>query len=132
MNADTLTIEHEPTRVRVLFAGHEIADSDDVLTLQEPGRPPVRFFPQSDVAMVFLRQTNTRASSPTLGKARFYTIYRDQKIVDDCCWSLEEPTPAVAHLADRIAFLSEHFDFEIEGRSVSETEALGFQDHTIA
>ncbi|MES2033270.1 MAG: DUF427 domain-containing protein [Pseudomonadota bacterium] len=133
MNAvdPTLLITREPIRVRVLFAGHEIADSDDVLVLQEPGRPLVRFFPRLDVAMVFLSKTLNKEYSSTLGTATFFTVYRDQKIVDNCAWSLEAPSPAAQELTDRIAFLSEHFDFEVEGHTVSETEALGFSRHSI-
>ena len=127
----SLSIERETTRIRVLFAGHEIADSDDVLALQEPGRPLIRFFPRLDVAMVFLRKSGAKGRSETLGDASFFTIYRDQKIIDNCAWSLEEPSPAARLLTGRIAFLSEHFDFEVEGRTVSETEALGFSRHSI-
>jgi uncharacterized protein (DUF427 family) len=99
-------------RVRALFSGHDIADSDDVLVLHQPGRPIVRYFPRKDVAMVFLRQTDKTSDSPTKGRAVYFTIDRDQYIVDNFAWSYEQPLAPFGELAGRIAFFPEHVEFQ--------------------
>lgn len=114
------TIRRDDRRLRVLFADHEVADSHDVLVLREPGQPPVFYFPRADVAMMFLGETDRRTVSPTKGEARWFTIYRDQHIVENAIWSFEHPLPGFEAIAGRIAFLPKYFDLESEGHSPDE------------
>lgn len=115
-------IVRERTRVRVLFEGHDIADSDDVVVVREAGHPPVRYFPRKDVFMVFLSQTDKVTRNPDKGDARYFTIYRDQHIVDNMAWSYETPNAPFADIAGRIAFYPEHVEFQADGHSPAETE----------
>jgi uncharacterized protein (DUF427 family) len=115
-------IVRERTRMRVLFEGHDIADSDDVVVVHEAGRPPVRYFPRKDVFMIFLRQTEKITRNPDKGDARYFTIYRDQHIVDNVAWSYETPNAPFAAIAGRIAFYPEHVEFQVHGHSAAETE----------
>jgi hypothetical protein len=78
-----ITLERERTRVQVLFEGHEIADSGDVLVLTEAGYPPVRYFPREDVQMMFLRRTDKITHCPYKGDASYFTIYRDRQIIEN-------------------------------------------------
>ncbi|WP_165187483.1 DUF427 domain-containing protein [Caulobacter soli] len=121
--APTFTLVHEPTRVRALFEGHDIADSDDVIALREAGHPPVYYFPRKHVFMVFLSQTDKVTHDPDKGDARYFTIYRDQHIVDNVAWSYEAPNAPFAAIADRVAFSPAHVEFQVHGRSAADTEA---------
>jgi uncharacterized protein (DUF427 family) len=131
----TFDIVRERTRVRVLFEGHDIADSDDVVVVRETGRPPVRYFPRKDVFMVFLRQTDKVTRNPDKGDACYFTIYRDQHIVDNVAWSYETPNAPFADIAGRIAFRPEDVEFQADGHSAADTEIadegvdIGGQDH---
>ena len=118
----SITIARERIRVRVLFEGHDIADSDDVVVVHEAGRLPVRYFPRKDVFMVFLRQTDKVTRNPDKGDARYFTIYRDQHLIENMAWSYETPKPAFADIAGRIAFYPEHVEFQITGHTAAETE----------
>lgn len=128
-------IIREGTRVRVLFEGHDIADSDDVVVVRETGHPPVRYFPRKDVFMVFLSQTDKVTRHPDKGDARYFTIYRDQHIVDNVAWSYAAPKAPFADIAGRIAFRPEHVEFQVHGYSAAETELedegvdIGIQEH---
>lgn len=104
-------------RARALFEGHDIADSADVVVVRDPGRPPAYYFPRKDVFMVFLRETDKVTHNPGKGEARYFTIYRDQHIVDNVAWTYEAPPPAFAAIAGRIAFHPAHVDFQVEGHS---------------
>ena len=121
------TIERDPRRIRVLFSNHEVADSDDVLVVREPGRPPVRYFPRRDVAMIVLGRTQHRTQSVTKGEATYFTIYRDGHVAENAAWSFEAPPPPFHPIAGRIAFQPVHFEFAAEGHTSAdwELEAMG-------
>ncbi|CAN7485772.1 DUF427 domain-containing protein [Caulobacter sp. LjRoot300] len=118
-----ITCAKEPGRVQVLFEGHSIATSDDVLVLREAGHEPVRYFPREHVAMAFLGKTDKVTHCPYKGQASYYTIMRDRQIVENAVWSYEDPLPGMGRIAGRLAFYPEHFDFQVGARSASDTEA---------
>ncbi len=128
MNAPTsdhpITCSREAGRVEVLFEGHEIADSADVLLLQEGDYAPVRYFPRSDVAMAFLQKTAKVTHCPYKGDATYYTISRDKQIIENAVWSYETPLSGVRQIAGRLAFYPEHVEFKRAGLTPNETRAL--------
>ena len=113
----------EPGRVQVLFEGHSIATSDDVLVLREEGHDPVRYFPREHVAMAFLKKTDKATHCPYKGQASYYTIMRDRQIVENAIWSYEAPLPGMGQIAGRLAFYPQHFDFQVGAQSAADTEA---------
>lgn len=119
-----IILEREPARVRVLFEGHEIADSGDVVVLREAGYPPVRYFPRDDVRMMFLRRTDKVTHCPYKGDAAYFTIYRDGKVIDNAVWSYEDPHPAAGPIGGRLAFYPQHVEFEVGAQTAAETEAV--------
>jgi len=119
-----ITCARESGRVRVLFEGHEIADSDDVLVLREADYPPVRYFPRGDVAMAFLRKSDKTTRCPYKGQATYYTIYRDRQIIEDAVWSYESPLQGMDRLAGRLAFYPQHVDFQNDALSPAEPAAI--------
>ncbi len=104
-----------PKRIRVLFNGHELADSGDVIALEEAGHDPVWYFPKSDVQMSSLRANGNATICPWKGDATWYTIMRDGAVVEDVAWSYDHPKDEVEVLGDRIAFDPRHVDFQVEG-----------------
>jgi uncharacterized protein (DUF427 family) len=126
-----ITITRAPNTVRVLFEGHEIADSDDVLVLKEASYPPVYYFPRDDVQMMFLRRTDKVTHCPYKGDASYFTIYRDRQIIENAVWSYEDPFPAVGQIGSRVAFYPEHVDFQVGDRSPADTEAAMNVDEVV-
>lgn len=119
-----ITCSREAERIEVLFAGHEIADSADVLLLKEADYAPVRYFPRSDVAMAFLRKTDKITHCPYKGDASYYTIHRDAEIIENAVWSYETPLPGVSHIAGRLAFYPQHVEFKSAGVTPAESKGL--------
>lgn len=118
-----ITLTRAPTTVRVLFEGHEIADSDDALVLAEANYPPVYYLPREDVQMLFLRKTDKVTHCPYKGDASYFTIYRDAKVIENAVWSYEAPYPAVEQIAGRVAFYPEHVEFQLGELTAAETKA---------
>lgn len=119
-----ITIDRVRGTVRVMFEGHSIADSDDVLVLREAHYPPVYYFPRDAVQMAFLRRTDKVTHCPYKGDAAYFTIYRDRQIIENAAWSYEDPYSAVGSIASRVAFYPEHVEFQLDDHSPAETEAL--------
>ena len=104
-----------PARIRVLFQGHELADSADVIALSEAGHDPVWYFPKEDVQMSSLRPNASRTTCPWKGDATWYTIMRDGHVIEDVAWSYDHPKEDAEILGDRIAFDPRHVEFQMEG-----------------
>jgi len=119
-----ITLEREAARVSVLFEGHQIAESDDVVLLREAGYPPVRYFPRQDVRMMFLRRTDKITHCPYKGAASYFTINRDGQVIDNAVWSYEDPFPAVGAIGNRVAFYPQHVEFQIGQLTAAQTQAV--------
>lgn len=111
------TITRDPRRIRVLFGGHQIGESADVLMVREPGERPTLYFPRGDLEMAVLTQTARETSSPTKGLTIWFTIYRDAHVVEDAAWSFETPPPTYQAIARRLAFRAPHFEFAEHGKA---------------
>jgi uncharacterized protein (DUF427 family) len=61
-------------RMRVLFGGSWIADSENVVLLHEPGRYPVAYFPLSDIAADALQSTEHVTRHRDLASTSWYTV----------------------------------------------------------
>lgn len=129
-----IACSREAGRVEVLFAGHEIADSADVVILTEADYAPVRYFPRADVAMAFLQKTDKVTHCPHKGQATYYTIHRDAQVIENAVWSYEDPLPGVSQIAGRLAFYPEHVTFRraaptrAEARAVDVNEVIRHTD----
>ncbi|WP_404927966.1 DUF427 domain-containing protein [Mesorhizobium sp. ORM16] len=69
-----LYVERLRRRMRVLFGGVWVAESDDVLLLFEPARYPVAYFPESDISAHVLERTEQITQHPDLGSTSWYTV----------------------------------------------------------
>jgi uncharacterized protein (DUF427 family) len=108
-----ITVSRAPTRVQALFEGHLLADSGDVLVLQEADYDPVYYFPRKDIEMAVLQNSEHQTHCPYKGDASYFTIIRDRKIVENVGWSYVSPLPGRNDIAGRIAFYPEHVEFHV-------------------
>ena len=107
-------ITGHPQRVRVLFQGHELADSGDVLCLHPDGADPVFYFPRHDVQTSSLRANHNTTRDPWLGVASYFTIMRDGHVIEDVAWSYETPSEDADQIAGMLAFDPRHVEFQVE------------------
>jgi uncharacterized protein (DUF427 family) len=108
------TIVAAPGRVRVLFEGHEVADSARAYRLEEPGHDPVYYFPREDVQMAVLRRNDHLSVCPWKGRASWFTIMRDARVVEDVAWSYEAVKDGASMIEGCIAFMPEHVAIEAD------------------
>lgn len=107
-----ITITPAPAAVRVVAAGHVIADSGRALILREMGYPPVAYMPREDVRMEVLKAADTRTHCPFKGDASYYHVAVEGQVADDAVWTYETPCPAVALIAGFLAFYDDKVTVE--------------------
>lgn len=105
-----ITIEHGKSRVVVKVAGRTVADTRHALTLREANYPPVHYIPRSDVDMSLLVRSDHASYCPYKGDAAYYGIPSGGERAVDAVWTYEHPYPAVAQIADYLAFYPDRVD----------------------
>ena len=109
-DANPITIDANPKRVRVLFHGRVVADSTGALTLHEPGQPAVQYIPRADADMALLERTAHKTHCGYKGDAAYYTIRVDGRTAADAVWTYEDPYPAALAIKDHLAFYPDRVD----------------------
>lgn len=97
-------------RVRALVGADVLADSDDVIEVDEDGAPPRFYFPRDCVRLDRMTPSETRSYCPFKGEASYFSMELGDGPLDDAAWTLASPYDEHADLKDRVAFYSEKFD----------------------
>jgi uncharacterized protein (DUF427 family) len=99
-----ITIRPNPARILVTIAGKVLADTSSALTLTEASYPPVQYIPLSDVDASLLQASDHTTYCPYKGECSYYSIPAGGDDSVNAVWSYATPYPAVAEIADHVAF----------------------------
>jgi uncharacterized protein (DUF427 family) len=89
----------------VRFGPKWIAESEQVLLLFEPGRYPVAYFPEADIAPHVLERTEQTTQHPDLGLTSWYIVCADeQHVAARGAWQHIAPPDYASELQSHVAF----------------------------
>ncbi|SOE86835.1 Uncharacterized conserved protein, DUF427 family [Burkholderia sp. YR290] len=91
-------------RMRVRFGETWIADSEHVLLLFEPGRYPVAYFPESDIAPDTLERIDHTTQHPDLGPTSWYVVRAGVHSAPRGAWQHTSLPAHASELQARVAF----------------------------
>jgi uncharacterized protein (DUF427 family) len=100
-------IEPAGARIRILHAGHTLADTTDALRILETSHPPVYYLPSAAIDMRLLHRSPARQSFCEFKGLATYWSLAD---APDVAWSYESPSPSYAALAHHLAFYATKVD----------------------
>ncbi len=95
-----ITVAPTGRHVTVTVNGVVVAESDGAVTLQESTYPAVQYIPLEDVVPTALAPSETTSYCPYKGEASYFHVAD----VQDAIWTYEQPYPAVADIAGKVAF----------------------------
>ena len=114
LSAHTLYFEDSPRRVRVKFGGETIADSKRAKLLHETGHLPVYYFPEEDVRMDLLEESDHTTYCPFKGDASYWSVRVGDEVAENAVWSYPEPIDSAPPLAGYLAFYWNKMDHWFE------------------
>lgn len=109
-NDHSVEITPSPHRIKVLFGGEVIADSQHTQVLLETNHAPVYYFPISDVTMEFLQPTDKKTHCPYKGDARYWSVKVADKVAEDAVWNYPEPITDCPDIKQLVAFYWDKMD----------------------
>jgi uncharacterized protein (DUF427 family) len=102
---DHKVVEHHLDQpVKVEINGELVAESRDVMKVEEDGNPPRYYFPRSDVKMEKLAPSQTTTECPFKGEAHYFAVRAGGKTLNDAVWTYEDPYEEHQALKNRVAF----------------------------
>ncbi|RKR31737.1 DUF427 domain-containing protein [Paraburkholderia sp. BL17N1] len=99
-----LYVEPLRRRMRVRFGETWIADSEHVLLLFEPGRYPVAYFPESDIAPDTLERIDHTTQHPDLGPTSWCAVRAGEHSAPRGAWQHTSLPAHASELQARVAF----------------------------
>ncbi len=97
-------VERSSKRIRVIFNGRTIAETNRAVRVLETSHPPVYYIPHSDIQQQFLSTTAHQSYCEFKGLAIYYTLEVGGRTATNAAWSYHDPSIGYESIRDYVAF----------------------------
>ncbi len=101
---ERMTLAPAGKRLRAVFGGEVIAESDAALVLSEKGCPPRIYFPPAAVRQERLARSEHATRCPWKGQAAYWSVTAGGETLENGAWADPTPLPELAAIADYVSF----------------------------
>lgn len=119
-------LEPAGQRVRIEFAGQEIAGTDRAWRVLETFHPPTYYLPMTAFAPGALVPSARGSVCEWKGRAQYWSIAAGGRTASDAAWGYSDPLPAFAALRDHVAVYAGPMDACWVGDARVEPQPGGF------
>lgn len=99
-----------PRRVRAVFAGKTLLDTQRATLLHESNIAPALYVPIEDIDSDLLQRTELSTHCPFKGDASYWSIVVDGRTSENSVWGYESPIEGAAWLEGYVAMYWDHLD----------------------
>ncbi|MGB3311179.1 MAG: DUF427 domain-containing protein [Nodosilinea sp.] len=96
-------LEDSARRIRVVFNGVVIADSQHAKRVLETSHPPTYYIPPEDVQMQYFQAVPRSTMCEWKGAAAYFTVVVGEQRAEQVAWAYPQPTEAFQSIANYIA-----------------------------
>jgi uncharacterized protein (DUF427 family) len=97
-------VENVPQRIKIVFNGQIIVDSQNAKRVLETSHPPTYYVPLEDIKPETLKPAPARTWCEWKGEARYYDVIIGDRIAESAAWFYPNPAPDYAEIKDHVAF----------------------------
>ena len=97
-------LESTPKRIRILFNGITLVDTNQAKRVLETSHPPVYYVPPEAVQQQYLQPTPRASYCEWKGQAQYFNVTVGDRQVVNAVWSYPTPTARFATIKDYLAF----------------------------
>ena len=103
-------LEAVTDRLRVLFNGRVLADSEGGYRVLETSHPPTYYIPLQAVQTDLLRLHSRTSFCEWKGSAHYFDIVDGNVVAPQAAWGYRDPNPDFAPIRDHVAFYAQHME----------------------
>ncbi len=103
-------LEPARRRVRIVFGGQTILDTDAAWRLLETFHPPSFYLPMAAFAPGSLVQSARSSFCEWKGNAHYYSVHAGGAVATDAAWGYLDPSPAFLPILDHVAVYASVMD----------------------
>ena len=103
-------LEDCSSHIEIVFDGIKIVDTRQAKRVLETSHPPVYYIPPEDIQMKYLEKCPGGSWCEWKGKAQYYSLKINDKIVRNAAWYYPDPTPEFITIKNYLAFYADPMD----------------------